>query len=707
MSESKHIKEIRPQAGFQEKFVRSNVDVVFGGGVLNCGKAQPLDSKILSPNGYIRMGDVKVGDVICASDGGVQEVTHIFERGSLDTYRITFDDGTQVECCPEHLWTVWDKNIGESVTVEAQVIESDLNRYELDLHKPLHLSEAFIKSLDDIDKIRVHGVKAKIESGIIVACENRKSFSRIESIGKKTMRCIVVSNPDHLYITDGFNLTHNSFGAILSLAEPSLDPLFRACFTRRTFGELKSGGGLVDDLESAFGSYIQVRKSENPRGTFPKGSFVELRQINDENIRKITEQWKGSQYDLIYMDELTSYEFSTFKYLLSRNRGKGKWTGKFRGTTNPEKDSWVRKFIDWYVGIDGQIMEERDGVVRYFYITGDNVESVVWGDTKEEVYMKCKIDIDRKLKALGKGFTYENMIKSFTFYLGRMSENKASIGNNMDYAGSVASVGGKQAQQLIEGNWNVSSKYDDDVPIPFSAVKEVLVNDEMRNGDKWITADLADTGKDNFVALVWDGFHIIDSVILGRTTPRRNAEELLKLADTYGIPNNHIIFDGVRGAYINDYIDEAIPFISYKAPFGMYGRSAYNLKDECYLRLAKVINDNRMSFSEKVSSRKYVHQKLKQEITISVEFIEECSVVRFKDTGIGKKRLLTKKEMNQMLGKGRSMDLLDPMAMRMLPVLEYPYGDELIRTAVVDIEDRFDDDEENLHGSIYDDSTWA
>ena len=31
-------KIIRPQAGFQERFVRSNVDVVIGGGVLNCGK---------------------------------------------------------------------------------------------------------------------------------------------------------------------------------------------------------------------------------------------------------------------------------------------------------------------------------------------------------------------------------------------------------------------------------------------------------------------------------------------------------------------------------------------------------------------------------------------------------------------------------------------------------------------------------------------
>ena len=35
-----------------------------------------------------------------------------------------------------------------------------------------------------------------------------------------------------------------SFAAILSTAEPSLDPNFRACFPRRTFTDLRSGGSL-------------------------------------------------------------------------------------------------------------------------------------------------------------------------------------------------------------------------------------------------------------------------------------------------------------------------------------------------------------------------------------------------------------------------------------------------------------------------------
>ena len=62
--------------------------------------------------------------------------------------------------------------------------------------------------------------------------------------------------------------------------------------------------------------------------------------------------------------------------------------------------------------------------------------------------------------------------------------------------------------------------------------------------------------------------------------------------------------------------------------------------------------------------------------------------------------------MNAKLGKSRSMDLLDPIAMRMLPVLEYVYGEELIKTASEDEEDK-DPYYRKDRVNIYDDSVWA
>ena len=497
-----------------------------------------------------------------------------------------------------------------------------------------------------------------------------------------------------------------TFAAVLSVAEPSLDGRFRGLFLRNNLGDAKAAGGILDTFKDVYADGVEVVESGEPRVTFPSGAKIDVTHVADQSYSKVMQRFKGRQYDYIYFDEGTGFEWSCFTAIYTRNRGTAAWTGKVRMTTNPDRNHWLREFIDWYIGADGFIREDREGVVRYFYIAGETVKDVVWGDTKDEVYHKCKIDIDRKLAKIngqnGKA-TYRDMIKSFTFYLGRMSENKASIGNNGGYAGSVAVSGGRNAEQLLEGNWNVSPNEELDIPITHANASQVFMNDPQINNDKWVTCDLADTGTDNFLCLAWNGFHVFDKLVLTKTTPRQNAEFLEMFAAQHNISNSHIIYDAIRGTYINDYIPEAIPYFSNHVPVGIYGRMAYNLKAECYMRLVEAIKQGYISFSEKVADAIYEHQNLKIPITFQNEFIEECLVVRYKDMPSGKKALMSKKEMNAKLGKNRSMDLLDPCAMRFYPCLEYPYGEELMRTTILE------EDEEEMYGrdSIYDETLYG
>ena len=503
-------------------------------------------------------------------------------------------------------------------------------------------------------------------------------------------------------------------GAVLMCGEPSLDPKFRAVFLRNNLGDLKSGGGILDEFRSMYRGGVEVVESGDPRVVFPSGARIDVTHIADQSREKVRQRFKGRQYDLIYFDEMTGFTWDCFTEVCTRNRGTAKWTGKIRGTTNPERDHWLRIFLDWYIGVDGFIREDREGVVRYFYMAGATVKDVVWGDSKLEVYKQCKADIDRKLARIngknGKA-TWESMIKSFTFYLGRMSENISSIGNNENYVGTVAMSGGANAEQLLEGNWNVSSKDSIETAIPNDMARQVFMNDPATNGDKWITCDLADVGTDNFTAIAWDGFHIYDMLVVGKTTPRQNAELLLNFAKKHDIGTSHIIYDGTRGLYINDYIPDAIPFISAKKPEGMYYLEARSLKEECYMRLAEAIKRGEFSIADEVANSKYEHQKVKEYITIQNEFLEECAVVYFIDAGSGKKRMPSKKEMNAKLGKERSMDVLDPCAMRMYPCLEYAYGDELIKTASWYRDEEEDEDEYDKFGfkrqSIFDETLWS
>jgi replicative DNA helicase len=70
------------------------------------GKAQPLDSKVLTRRGWTCMGSLQPGDELASIDGGESRVTGVFPQGEREVYRVEFSDGRSAECCLEHLWRV-------------------------------------------------------------------------------------------------------------------------------------------------------------------------------------------------------------------------------------------------------------------------------------------------------------------------------------------------------------------------------------------------------------------------------------------------------------------------------------------------------------------------------------------------------------------------------------------------------------------------
>ena len=89
---------------------------LFTGGA-GTGKAQPLYSKVLTPNGFIEMKDVEVGTEVIGCDGEVHSVTATYDRGIRDIYELTFNDSTKVRCCDEHLWNFLNNDYSQ-YTVE-------------------------------------------------------------------------------------------------------------------------------------------------------------------------------------------------------------------------------------------------------------------------------------------------------------------------------------------------------------------------------------------------------------------------------------------------------------------------------------------------------------------------------------------------------------------------------------------------------------
>ena len=71
-----------------------------------CGKAQPLYSKVLTPDGFKPMGDIHVGDNVIAGNGKTAKVLGVYPQGVKSIYEITLDDGSTCRCSEDHLWSV-------------------------------------------------------------------------------------------------------------------------------------------------------------------------------------------------------------------------------------------------------------------------------------------------------------------------------------------------------------------------------------------------------------------------------------------------------------------------------------------------------------------------------------------------------------------------------------------------------------------------
>ena len=74
------------------------------------GKAQPLYSRVLTPTGWKKIGDVGVGDSVTTPTGTTTMVNGVYPQGSMVTYTITLEDGRKTRACGEHLWKAKSNN---------------------------------------------------------------------------------------------------------------------------------------------------------------------------------------------------------------------------------------------------------------------------------------------------------------------------------------------------------------------------------------------------------------------------------------------------------------------------------------------------------------------------------------------------------------------------------------------------------------------
>jgi len=116
------------------------------------GKAQPLDSLVATPNGFVRMGNIKVGDFVLTPKGKRTRVMGVFPQGTKKVYRMKFSNGDSVECCGEHLWKVnalydqWNGRVLKTSDIMKRVkCPNGSNRYNIETPKNINFRKRKVK----------------------------------------------------------------------------------------------------------------------------------------------------------------------------------------------------------------------------------------------------------------------------------------------------------------------------------------------------------------------------------------------------------------------------------------------------------------------------------------------------------------------------------------------------------------------------------
>ena len=64
------------------------------------GRAQPLDSRVLTPTGFRPIGSLQIGDLVIGSDGAPTPVLGVYPQGNKEVFRIRAQDGATTRAVP-------------------------------------------------------------------------------------------------------------------------------------------------------------------------------------------------------------------------------------------------------------------------------------------------------------------------------------------------------------------------------------------------------------------------------------------------------------------------------------------------------------------------------------------------------------------------------------------------------------------------------
>lgn len=222
--------------------------------IAGSGKAVVNGTKVMTPTGLVPIEDLKVGNLVFGEDGRPHKVIGVFPQGRKTVYRVHLNNGGMVECCQDHLWTIYD-NTGKRKTMTTLEMYNEPSEFTLPKVNPLQFDKSVITPDNEMQSFinyivpedccvptkvlygtvgyrkifykryaKLGGIPLPTQRllstlGLYITDLTADSYSvtdRLEitqivkTSEEKEMTCISVDNPSHLYLLEGGIPTHNT-----------------------------------------------------------------------------------------------------------------------------------------------------------------------------------------------------------------------------------------------------------------------------------------------------------------------------------------------------------------------------------------------------------------------------------------------------------------------------------------------------------------
>lgn len=242
-----------------------------------------------------------------------------------------------------------------------------------------------------------------------------------------------------------------SFGLLMDVLRDIHWSGFRGVLFRRTIPEISAQGGLWDVSKDIYPRH-KARARDMPHfdWTFPSGARLKLSHLDEPTVHQ------GAQYTWLGFDEVTHFTEQQFWYLFGRLRPSTDMPVdgpapilRVRATCNPDPDSWLRKFLSWWIDDDtGLAIPERAGRIRWF--ARENGKTI-WGSTVAEVREQAPhLFVDGE----GNSLPWDQVCHSATFIPSTYRDNAINIKRDPTYLARLRSLSAVDRARLLDANWN-------------------------------------------------------------------------------------------------------------------------------------------------------------------------------------------------------------------------------------------------------------